>query len=406
MLKNTALNTGSSVVYFFLQWLTTVLAVRWAGYETAGLYALSVSFATVFYFIALFGIRNYEISDVTGLFTRGQYFAARILTAAVSLLAFGVAVLTAKLSSYARLCYCAYMLFKLGEAYTQGYFAFLQIRDDYRSLAFSYTAKGIASTAAFSVSLLITKDLLSSTLWMTLAFFLCVLLIDFPYLKKAGIQKPAFAGCLPILRKCVPLMLVSLSVPLMNYVTRFSVERYFGDYWVGQYTSLSFVIVVLSTFAGTVFIVFVPEVSRWKENRQISSIRGFFLKALLAMLGLGAVAVLAGKFLGPWVCRMLFGEKIMESIDLLVPLIVTAVLMMGKCFLSTMLVPLGQRWPLLIGELAGVVVCCGLALPLTKHIGMQGTNLSYLIGILVQIAVLGGCALRTLHRLRRAAESA
>lgn len=394
MLHSTVLNTGSSVIYFFCQWLTTVFAVRYASFDTAGVYALAISFTNLFYFLALFGIRNYQISDVEGRFSESQYFAARIVTMVLAAASFLLVCLIYRLPAYTFACYSIYMLFKMGEAYTEGYFPLLQLRNDYRTLAVSYTAKGLVSLIAFAVSLYMTADLLTAVIWMTGGYCLCILALDLPKLIKMGMKKPVFSGCLPILKNCVPLMLVSLSTPVMNYVTRAAIEAELSNRLLGHYASLSSVIVVMSTFAGAVFVVFVPKVSKWKEEAQWSLIRRFFLYAGGAMVIVGILAMLAGHYLGPWVCAVIFGQEVLESIGLLVPLLATSSLLMVKSFLSVMMIPLGLRWKLLGCELAGAVLCAVTALPLTRVWGMQGTNISYMLGTLLQILCLAGCVFK------------
>lgn len=397
MLKNTLLNTGSSVIYFFLQWLTTVLAVRLANFEAAGIYSLAISFSNLFYCLSIFGIRNYQISDVAQRFSGGQYFAARIVTAVIATVVFSAAVSSLGLANYQRHCYIVYMLFKLEEAFTEGYFPLLQIREDYCSLALSYTVKGCAAAAAFAAALLASHDLLTAILGMTAGYGVCILVLDVPCLHKMKIGKPIFRGCMGILGKCAPLMLVSLSVPAMNYITRYAVEAELGNYWLGQYTSLSYVIVVMSTFASTIFIVFVPKVGLWKKEQQWHTIRRFFECAMLAIAALGAVAMAAGVFFGRRVCAWLFGEKILESIGLLLPLLVTATALAGKTFFATMLIPLERRWVLLAGECCGVALCVISVVPLTHRMGMQGANLSYLLGVLLQMVILGSSGLLTTY---------
>lgn len=105
-----------------------MLAVRLADFETAGIYALAISFTNLFYFVALFGIRNYQISDITNRFSSEQYFAARIITAIAAIVMFGAAIFTTKQSKYAVSCYVVYMAFKIEEAFTDGYFPLLQIK--------------------------------------------------------------------------------------------------------------------------------------------------------------------------------------------------------------------------------------------------------------------------------------
>lgn len=197
MLKSTFLNTGSSIVYFFAQWLTTVLAVRFASFETAGIFAMAISFTNLFYFLAAFGIRNYQISDVEKKFSDGQYLAARIITMAAAAVSFLVTALVSHLPAYTFYCYAVYMVFKLGEAYTEGYFPLLQLREDYGTLALSYSAKGIASLACFAIPLYFTADLLTATVWMTIGYGLCVAMLDVPKLLRMGLESRSSAAAEP-----------------------------------------------------------------------------------------------------------------------------------------------------------------------------------------------------------------
>ena len=59
-----------------------------------------------------------------------------------------------------------------------------------------------------------------------------------------------------------------------------------------------------------------------------------------------------------------------------------------------MLVPLRRQNVLLWGEAAGVIVCAALAFPLTAKLGMQGANLSYIIGAAVQLIILAAASVK------------
>lgn len=393
MLKDTILNTVGAVTYFFMQWLTTVLAARLADFETAGVYALVISFVNIFYSISIFGIRNYQISDVEKYFSTEQYLAARIITMLAALFLCILTIYISPLSKYTLGCCSAYMMFKLEEAFTDGYFAILQINKNYRELAISYIIKGCIATAAFLVALVKTQNLLSAILWMTAGYGICIVAIDIPQYFKMSIGKPQFRKSINILWQCVPLMIVSLSIPLMNYITRYAVEQELNSYLLGQYASLSSIVIIMGTFSGIVFIVFVPKVSEWKQTNQRYFLKRFCKYAVIGMLLFGMAAILVGQKLGPWVFQKIFGSTILESMALLIPIILTAIFLMVKTFFATILVPLNQRWFLLLGEYSGVILCAILAVPLTKFWGLQGTNLSYLLGTVLQLIMLGGYVL-------------
>lgn len=396
MFKNTVLNTIGSVIYFFLQWSTTVLAVRLGSFEIAGNYSLAISFTNLFYYLALFGIRNYQISDVEKRFSNGQYFAARLITAFAAICCFGIVMSISNLSEYTCICYVVYMTFKLGETFTEGYFSVLQVYENYLRLAFSYTVKGVVSTIAFSVSLAATQDLMAAIIGMTVGYWACICILDIPHLQKMNLGNPKFYGCAKILTKCLPLMLVSLSTPVMNYVTRNAIDIELNSYLLGQYSSLSSVVMVMGTFAAVVFLVFIPKFSELKMNGQWKTLLCLCFYSLIGILFLGMAAMIVSMILGKWVCKLIFGEAILENFDLLIPLILTATVLMCKTFFASVLVPLEQRWPLLFGEFTGVVLCAILTRPMTRFWGMQGTNLSYMAGVGLQFLVLCFFTIKTI----------
>ena len=399
MLKNTLLNTSSSIVYFFLQWVTTVLAVRFSSFETAGIFALAISFTNIFYYIALFGIRNFQISDVTNTYSAGKYMAARIVAAFLAMLGFLIMAWLTNLTCYVFWCYFVYMIFKLCEAYTEGYFSVLQKRDRYNYLAFSYFIKGVAATLAFSCTLWFTHDLLVAIIAMTAGYLAVIFTVDVFQIRQLDFKcQFVLDGWNKILYHCIPLLLMSLSVPVMNYITRFAIEQTYNAYYVGQYASLSSVIVVMSTFAGAIFVVFIPQVSTWSSNGEWHQISKLIRKTMVLLAALGVLAMIVGKLLGPSVCALIFGADILESIDLLVPLLFTSTLLMIKSFFSALLVSFGRRKQLLVGECGGAALCLVSAIPLTNIYGMQGTNLSYALGVAIQILLLGGCTLAIIKK--------
>lgn len=398
MLKNTVLNTGSTFLYFFLQWLTTVLAVRWSNFETAGVFAMAVSFTNIFYYIAVFGIRNYQISDVEEKYSQEQYAGARLVAILVAAVGFFCMAWVSRLDRYTISCYGMYMIFKLGEAYSEGFFAVAQKEGRYGILSSSMAVKGLLSVGMFAAALNWTHSLLAAIAAMVVGYGLAILIVDAKYLYATwkGIR---IKGCGGILIHCTPLLLISLSVPLMNYATRYAVEQQFSYYYVGQYSSLSSVIVVLATLGGAVFVVFIPEISKWRIQGETTKIRKIFLSGIAAIAAIGVVAMLAGKLLGAFVCSLIFGEEIMESIDLLVPLLLTATMLMIKSYYSAILVAMEKRGHLLAGEYCGCIFCVLTAKFFTKEWGMWGTNLSYLFGVIVQGSILCVCIQRAIRTM-------
>ena len=85
--KNIVWNSIGTFVMFFCQWLMMVLVVRLSGYADSGILSLSISCGNVFLIIAAFGAKTYQVSDVAGKYQAGHYYAAKIFSIALTLIA-------------------------------------------------------------------------------------------------------------------------------------------------------------------------------------------------------------------------------------------------------------------------------------------------------------------------------
>ena len=85
MKKNVLWNTFGSVYYSLCQWVMTLIVVRFtAGYNDAGMLGLAMTVTNSFATVAFFGMRNFQISDVTGRYSDEEYVMSRRITAILS----------------------------------------------------------------------------------------------------------------------------------------------------------------------------------------------------------------------------------------------------------------------------------------------------------------------------------
>ena len=114
--KSILWNSVGSLIYLATQWLITILVVRLAGVDAAGNLTLAMSVGNLMYSIALFGMRNFQVSDIAEEFKNGIYIASRIITCIASV---GVGIIYVLFMSYTkeqRWCIGIYCIFKASEA--------------------------------------------------------------------------------------------------------------------------------------------------------------------------------------------------------------------------------------------------------------------------------------------------
>lgn len=397
------LNTYATLFHFFCQWLLTVFLTRISGFEAAGQYSLALSFANVFSFIGTSGMRGLQLSDVQRRYSDGQFYALRVCSCSLAVLAFIPALL---LSGYNRsivLCCIAMMAFKLVDCIYDVVNGSMQRNERFDRVAVSATLRGLLPMAAFLLAIVLKLPLYAAIAVMAAAGLLCLGSYDFPRLAKAGREENRFRlrGTLPLVKACIPLMLSSMLDSTLSYLPRDAVERALGSEMLGYYSTVSIVVVILSTMGTAAWASLTPPLSRLLHKREYRPLCRFIVTVLLATLGVGVLGLIFGNLLGPFFFRILFGEEILAHMYLLTPVLINALLMLINSFFHCLFVPMGKRTTLLWTNGAAVLCCVVSAPSLVEIWGLTGACVSLSLALLLRLSLLTVSLLRYLKNMKR-----
>lgn len=349
-----------------------------------------MSITNIFYCIALYGMRNYQISDIQHKFTDKEYFYVRSLTIVISLILFGIILHFLGLPRYTTICVSLYMIYKVEEAYSDLLFAYNQIYDQYRKIAISYICKGIGTLLFFIVVLKLTKGLALTILSNVAIYGIILVFYDYFGVKKRLNTAGDFSKGRFILSICFPLMVYSGLVPYVNFITRYCVEIRFGTTELGYYSSVTMVFAVLNTLMNSIFVTIIPNVTRMYYERSLDKIRVFIKRIIIFCIGLLAISMILVYFFADFIFGIIFGAEIIPYLFLLYPTIISAIALSLFTFFCTLLIAMGRNTLVLVSAFCSAFVCSVLVYPLTSGWGMFGASLALLIGLLsgVFVAIL------------------
>jgi O-antigen/teichoic acid export membrane protein len=232
--------------------------------------------------------------------------------------------------------------------------------------------------------------------------FLYIIIIVFydinkmrPYFPHGIVMKDAIL----ILKDCFPMMLASLIVPYMLFITRYTVEKIYGTTELGFYSAFTMIIVVFSTMAGAVYTVLLPVIS----EKFMKGLKTDVVRIIFAVLGIILIAaliiILLAHFIGDMVFSFVFGVEILEYMYLLLPVIITSIMLMVMFFSSYCLTAMQKRNTALIGILIGAVLLSVLVKPATLLDGMLGTTNIFTFSLCAIIVIHGFFIFRNLCNL-------
>lgn len=382
-------NTWGSVIYLGVQWLQTILVVRLLGYEEAGMFSLAMSVTNIFYAISVYGMKNFQISDIEGKYSAGNYVLSRVVTGLGSLFLCSVFAIINRYDFRQILCIIAYMIFKLSETFFDSFLGFYQKhwRMDY--MGKSMTMRAVLMLLLFPFVLWASKDLLLAIVMMAMAVFFVIFFYD---LKNAHrleeIQLLAKANRIwPLLIECFPLAVYSILSTSIGSIPRYFLEIYEGSEKLGIYASVAaptLIVQMASTY------IFNPMVTVFSESYNEKDKRKFLntlWQCCLAVAGVSVVAVIGAKIFGRFGLRILYGESILEYEYLLIPLIICTITTACSWLFCGALTVLRNFRSLLIGNGVAAVASIILSIVLIPVWKMQGATYALLLGNVIGIII-------------------
>lgn len=383
-----AYNTFGTFFYFFCQWLTTIFVVRLSGYEDAGVLSMVISTTNIFYFIGLFGLRNFQVSDINKKYSDNDYIYARLVTIFISSILFIIAMLFLGYNEKTLLCSIAYLIYKFAEALSDVFFGIFQRYSNYKAIAISYTAKGSFTLIAFASCLYLTKNLLLTIIMVVLSYIIVLVFYDISNLKRLFKFKLRKFDVKSLLLICFPLMLYGLVVPYLNFMTRYAVESVYTTEILGYYSSVSMVFVVMSTLMGSVFISIIPKLAQLFYTKQFVSLKKMLSITVIGIALFGLFASIVASFLGDFVFSMLFGEKILDYMYLLIPTIIASLFLTYVSLFSSALIAFNKNKVVLYFNSISVFICSMTIFPFVEKFELLGSIWSLSLSLFITLFFL------------------
>ena len=378
--KNIMWNTFGSIWYSACQWVITIMVYYIASYEAAGYLSLAMTTSSSFSAISLFSMRNFQVSDVQGEYSRHVYVGSRILTCAAAWI---LCVVTSAFgnSPYQTLCIAAFMLVRVAEAITDVLHGEDQRHNRYDYIGKSYIIRGFLTAGIFAVGLKMTGNLLLTLFIIAGANLMVAILYDWIKTNHlAAIRPELFSrNVLELLKKCLPIVLFSFLLSLQNLIPKNVLQQVQGTEQLGIYSTIASPTLVVQVCASVAFNPFLPMISAAYTEGKYDSFLKMLRKTYLALIGLCVVVTAGALLLGRIGLTLLLGKQILEYYDLFMPIVWVTILTAIIWILSAIIIAMRQMKWLLIGIIADFILMIVAVQPCIDAFGKNGVSIIQLI---------------------------
>lgn len=388
--RNILFNTIGSVFYCVCQWFLTILVVRLDSLETSGYLSLAMTTSSSFSAITLFGMRNFQVSDVKEEFSSKEYYGSRIITCTISLIACMLYAVAMTESFYNFGCITLFMLIRLAEGFADVFHGINQKHNRFDLIGTSYILRGIFSVLSFTVGLVLTHNLLVTLLVMAILNLLIIVVFDRWKTGELEDIKPVVWSkhIVKLLIGCVPLVIFSFLLSMENLIPKNLLEKMYGANELGIYASIASPTLVVQVMATVVFNPFLPGFTKLYTDGNYNKFQKVFHRILLVLVGMALVVVLGANLLGRFGLKLLFGKMILEYYYLFNPIVWCTILTAMIWVVSAIVIAIRQIKSLLVGIVVSFGLCVSIAQPLIERYGKNGVSVVQIIAYAVLVVYM------------------
>lgn len=381
---------GGNLVYLVCQWLVTVLVTKLGGFGDAGVLSVAMSVSATFQTLAMFGMRNFQVSDIEDKYTNSCYVGFRIVTCMAAMVGCMIFSLVSSYRGEALLAIFLFMTFRLSENFADVLYGIAQKHDRLDIAGKSFAIKGIGVLAIFLAAYRISGSLNVGLAAMAIFSIVITALYDAIFVKRVsdygfwekGGRWISLAG------ETAPLCIYLFLSTAITTVPKLVLERECGGEILGAYSSIFAPALLIQ---AAMCYVYNPFAQIFAAHRAKRDKRGFLLlagKITAAIVLLTVLILLAAWLLGDWALELIFGEMIRPYAFLLAPILISIAITSFFGFLCMLATVLRAFSWLLISCGAGFAFCLFLTAPMIDAFGVNGTSYSLSAGMLLASAIL------------------
>lgn len=206
--------------------ILTIVVTQLCGVEKAGMFSMAFIIGTLLMIIGNFGMRTYQVSDISETHSFTDYQISRVITCIAMMV---VAYVYCGIRGYSEQMFTICMgvcVYKMVDGLADVYEGRLQQKDKLYLAGISQAFRSVVVFVVFSLFLLITRDLGMASIAMAVAAIATFVVLTFPLalLETPKSRKQNFESIVALFRQCAPAFIALFMYALIDNMPKFVME--------------------------------------------------------------------------------------------------------------------------------------------------------------------------------------
>lgn len=381
-------NTASGLLNAFQSVIMLMVLTHVCDVVTAGVFTIAYANANLFLNLGKYGVRNFQVSDVSEKYDFRAYHAARVVSV-LAMVACGAAwsvwsALTVGYTLDKFLVIVMMLLFKAIDAYEDVYHGNYQQHGRLDVGAKVLTFRMASMIVVFAGLIALTRDLLLAltvTTVFTGAFFVGETIwvrrrFGLPANHASGAARSA--GAWALLKECFPVFLAAFLLFYIGNAPKYAIDAVMDDVAQAQYGYIAMPVFVVGLLANFIYNPIIASLADdWAAGSRDRFARRFALQTLV-IVGITLACVAAAWLLGVPVLNVLYNTELAPYRGDLLVLLVGGGFLAAATLFTTGLTIIRWQSKLIPGYVAVSLAALLLCSPAVQAAGIDGASWIYL----------------------------
>lgn len=380
------LNAGQSV--FLL-----IVITRVCGLEAAGIFSIAFATGNLFLYLGNYGVRNYQVSDLSEKYSFHDYLRHRLCTVLLMLAAAAVytawSAKTGNYSHYKTACVLAMCACKAVDCLEEVFEGRYQQKGRLDRSGKLVTFRLLVSIGGMIAVLLVTRDLLTAVWWGVFLAAAASALIIWRYRETAAFERTAFSfsGIVGLMRECFPVCAANFFSFYLINEPKYAIDAAMDETAQACYNFIAmpvFVIQLLNMFLYQPMLIRMT--ASWENGRR-KEFLGYFGRICGALALISAPILLAAWILGIPVLSWLYATDLSALRTELLLIMTGGIFLAFNGFYCAVLTIMRKQREIPLTYLAGAVLSLVSTPVMVRESGIVGAVLSFVL-VMAAVTVL------------------
>lgn len=390
--RSTILNAAASMLDAAQSMLLLIAVTRVCGADQGGMLSISLAVAYQMVVIGRYGMRDFQATDIHEDFSFAAYVKSRIITSCMMLAFVAGYIFFNDYSLQKAGIMAAVSLYKAVDVVEDVYHGYYQRAGRLDSAALAQTIRYGTTIILYVTLLLITHDLLLSTIISASYSALIFVLLNKPL--RTVFSAPALAkGQWPEVKKlliqCAPLGICAFLQLFVINGPKYAIDVYLNDVAQTDYGAISMPLFAINLLSMSIYRPLLLNMAHLWHLSKFTELKKMMGKQFMFIAALTAAAMLLGYLWGIPVLSLLYGIDLSGYRKALMILIFGGGAAAVSGFMTSIIAVMRLQKRLMMGYGAAVLAELILAVVLVAKWGVTGASILFTVSMFLLAVITG-----------------